>query len=32
VTQFQLNAARGDAATRLPPGLDRPSWWEPTQP
>jgi Pentapeptide repeats (8 copies) len=30
VTQFQLNAARGDAETRLPPGLQRPtSWTEP---
>ncbi len=27
VTQFQLNAARGDVATRLPPGLQRPASW-----
>jgi hypothetical protein len=33
VTQFQLNAARGDAGTRLPPALQRPTWWtEPAQP
>ncbi|MFJ1704669.1 pentapeptide repeat-containing protein [Kitasatospora sp. NPDC088346] len=27
LTQSQLNAARGDAATGLPDGLDRPSHW-----
>lgn len=27
LTQAQLNAARGDAATRLPEGLDRPAHW-----
>lgn len=27
LTQFQLNAARGDARTGLPPWLDRPSHW-----
>lgn len=27
LTQPQLNAARGDAATRLPPGLTRPDHW-----
>ncbi|WP_249044502.1 pentapeptide repeat-containing protein, partial [Crossiella equi] len=27
LNQFQVNAARGDAATRLPSGLDRPSHW-----
>ncbi|WP_017599096.1 pentapeptide repeat-containing protein [Nocardiopsis lucentensis] len=27
LTQPQVNAARGDAATRLPPGLVRPSHW-----
>ncbi|MFJ3926546.1 pentapeptide repeat-containing protein [Streptomyces sp. NPDC090022] len=27
LTQAQLNAARGDAATRIPPGLDRPAHW-----
>ncbi|NYI05647.1 uncharacterized protein YjbI with pentapeptide repeats [Allostreptomyces psammosilenae] len=27
LTQSQLNAARGDAATRLPRGLDRPAHW-----
>ncbi|MET9438581.1 pentapeptide repeat-containing protein [Streptomyces sp. NPDC006551] len=27
LTQPQLNAARGDAATRLPAGFDRPSHW-----
>jgi uncharacterized protein YjbI with pentapeptide repeats len=27
LTQAQLNAARGDAATRLPTGLDRPAHW-----
>lgn len=27
VTQAQLNAARGDAATRLPDGLSRPAHW-----
>jgi len=27
VTQFQLNAARGNAATRLPPGPERPTSW-----
>jgi Pentapeptide repeats (8 copies) len=33
VTQFQLNSARGDAGTRLPPGLQRPtSWTEPPVP
>jgi hypothetical protein len=34
VTQFQLNAARGDAGTRLPPGLQRPTSWStpPAQP
>ncbi|WP_240434587.1 pentapeptide repeat-containing protein [Streptomyces sp. YIM 130001] len=28
LTQPQLNAARGDAATRLPPGLARPDHWK----
>jgi hypothetical protein len=28
VTQFQLNAAQGDAATRLPPALERPTSWD----
>ncbi|MGW7052392.1 pentapeptide repeat-containing protein [Streptomyces sp. NPDC054887] len=27
LTQSQLNAAKGDAGTRLPPGLARPSHW-----
>jgi uncharacterized protein YjbI with pentapeptide repeats len=27
LTQAQLNAARGDAATRIPPALDRPAHW-----
>ncbi|WP_406858996.1 pentapeptide repeat-containing protein [Streptomyces sp. HUAS MG47] len=27
LTQPQLNAARGDAATRIPPGLERPGHW-----
>ncbi|MFI9720056.1 pentapeptide repeat-containing protein [Streptomyces sp. NPDC052396] len=27
LTQAQLNAARGDAATRLPAGLERPAHW-----
>ncbi|MEU9351404.1 pentapeptide repeat-containing protein [Streptomyces griseoloalbus] len=27
LTQAQLNAARGDAATRLPPALSRPAHW-----
>ncbi|MEV8092835.1 pentapeptide repeat-containing protein [Kitasatospora sp. NPDC085879] len=27
LTQAQVNAARGDAATRLPTGLDRPAHW-----
>ncbi|MFD7031739.1 pentapeptide repeat-containing protein [Streptomyces sp. NPDC059917] len=27
LTQAQLNAARGDAATRIPPSLTRPSHW-----
>jgi hypothetical protein len=27
LTRFQVNAARGDAATRLPPALERPSHW-----
>ncbi|MER5935488.1 pentapeptide repeat-containing protein [Streptomyces sp. NPDC002054] len=27
LTQAQLNAARGTAATRIPPGLDRPAHW-----
>ncbi|WP_418955395.1 pentapeptide repeat-containing protein [Streptomyces tritici] len=27
LTQPQLNAARGDAATRIPAGLDRPAHW-----
>jgi uncharacterized protein YjbI with pentapeptide repeats len=27
LTQSQVNAARGDAATKLPPGLTRPSHW-----
>ncbi|MCO1576105.1 pentapeptide repeat-containing protein [Crossiella sp. SN42] len=27
LTQFQVNAARGDSATRLPTGLDRPAHW-----
>ena len=29
VTQSQLDAARGDAATRLPPSLSRPAHWAP---
>lgn len=29
LTQAQLNAARGDAATRLPAGLTRPGHWTP---
>ncbi|MEU5010650.1 pentapeptide repeat-containing protein [Streptomyces sp. NPDC021749] len=29
LTQAQLNAARGDAATRLPSGLTRPAHWRP---
>lgn len=29
LTQFQLNAARGDAATRIPDTLDRPPHWKP---
>ena len=29
LTQSQLNAAKGDAATRLPPGLTRPGHWTP---
>ncbi|MGW2088704.1 pentapeptide repeat-containing protein [Streptomyces sp. NPDC001880] len=28
LTQAQLNAARGDAATRLPPSLGRPTHWD----
>ncbi|MFJ1616351.1 pentapeptide repeat-containing protein [Streptomyces sp. NPDC088251] len=28
VTQAQLNAARGDAATRIPPSLSRPAHWD----
>ncbi|MDP4503462.1 pentapeptide repeat-containing protein [Nonomuraea turcica] len=31
LTQAQLNAAKGDAATRLPPGLTRPSHWPDTR-
>ncbi|MGW3479266.1 pentapeptide repeat-containing protein, partial [Streptomyces althioticus] len=27
LTQAQLNAARGDAATTLPPSLERPAHW-----
>ncbi|MFD0713096.1 pentapeptide repeat-containing protein [Paenibacillus sp. GCM10027626] len=27
LTQFQINAAHGDAATKLPPRLDRPAHW-----
>lgn len=27
LTQFQINAAQGDAATRLPPSLSRPPHW-----
>jgi hypothetical protein len=27
LSQQQANAARGDAGTRLPPGLDRPAHW-----
>jgi uncharacterized protein YjbI with pentapeptide repeats len=27
VTQSQLNAAKGDAATKLPPALSRPTHW-----
>jgi uncharacterized protein YjbI with pentapeptide repeats len=30
LTQFQVNAARGDGATVLPAGLQRPSHWFPT--
>ncbi|MGC9667455.1 pentapeptide repeat-containing protein [Planosporangium sp. 12N6] len=30
LTQSQLNAANGDAATTLPPGLDRPGHWRTT--
>ncbi len=29
LTQSQLNAAKGDAATRLPPALRRPAHWRP---
>ncbi|MBG0857053.1 pentapeptide repeat-containing protein [Streptomyces spinoverrucosus] len=29
LTQPQVNAARGDAATKLPAGLERPSHWHP---
>lgn len=29
LTQSQLDAAKGDAATKLPPGLDRPARWSP---
>ncbi|WP_169947078.1 pentapeptide repeat-containing protein [Microbispora sp. H11081] len=28
LTQVQVNAAKGDEATRLPPGLTRPSHWQ----
>ncbi|MEW1910861.1 pentapeptide repeat-containing protein [Kitasatospora sp. NPDC085895] len=31
LTQSQVNAARGDAATRLPAGLDRPAHWAPAR-
>ncbi|TMR90571.1 pentapeptide repeat-containing protein [Nonomuraea basaltis] len=31
LTQAQLNAAKGDAATRLPPALTRPSHWPDTR-
>lgn len=27
LTQFQVNAARGDASTKLPPSLSRPGHW-----
>lgn len=27
LTQAQVEAALGDAATRLPAGLERPAWW-----
>jgi Pentapeptide repeats (8 copies) len=30
LTQFQVNAARGDGGTRLPPVLRRPGHWPPT--
>jgi hypothetical protein len=29
LTQMQVNAARGDAGTRLPPGFQRPGHWTP---
>jgi Pentapeptide repeats (8 copies) len=32
LTQFQLNAARGDRATKLAPALDRPSHWATSAP
>ncbi|MCK2238787.1 MULTISPECIES: pentapeptide repeat-containing protein [unclassified Crossiella] len=32
LTQFQVNAAQGDTATRLPAGLDRPTHWSTTAP
>ncbi|MGV9268621.1 pentapeptide repeat-containing protein [Kitasatospora sp. NPDC003701] len=32
LTQAQLNAARGDAASKLPPGLTRPGHWATTAP
>ncbi|MDD4239764.1 MAG: pentapeptide repeat-containing protein, partial [Desulfotomaculaceae bacterium] len=28
LTQAQLNAAKGDAGTRLPPALTRPTHWD----
>jgi len=31
LTQVQVNAARGDAATKLPPALTRPAHWPATQ-
>ena len=31
LTQFQVNAARGDARTVLPDWLDRPSHWDPEE-
>ncbi|MEV6522119.1 pentapeptide repeat-containing protein [Longispora sp. NPDC051575] len=30
LTQFQVNAARGDLGTKLPPALTRPPHWDPT--
>ena len=32
LTQSQVNAAKGDTATRLPPGLTHPAHWQPDSP